>query len=332
MAEDKKPAATAPAAPPKAGGAPVEDESLDTPEASTEKSASQEASSGVGEPKEVPADSKGGLRNSFNVYYIFFVLIVLAAVGGVIFAVKSSNKTAKSPKVTSLTSQEVAALKGNTTVVGDTKQTLDVQSNAVFEGQVLVRSDLSVAGALKVGGPLSLQTINVSGSGTFGGLQINGTLGVNGNTALQGALSVSKDLTVTGSASFGSLAVSSLSVTSLQLTGDLNIVRHIVTSGTSINRVAGTALGSGGTVSASGTDTAGTVVINTGNSPAAGLFVTVNFAQKFGTTPHVVVTPIGSAAASVNYYVNRDVSGFSIGCTNPPPAGASFSFDYIVMD
>jgi cytoskeletal protein CcmA (bactofilin family) len=332
MAEEQKPAAPPPETPPKPGAIPSEDDSLDAPAGAADQSPAQAAGTGVGEPKEVAADSKGGLRNSFNIYYILFVLIILLAIGGVFYAVKTSTKSNNPQKTASLTSAQLATLKGNTTVVGDTKQTLDVQSNAVFEGQVLVRSDLSVAGALKVGGPLSLQTINVSGSGNFGGIQVNGTLGVTGNTSLQGELSVQKNLTVGGSASFGSLAVASLSVSSLQLTGDLNVVRHIVTSGTSVSRVAGTALGSGGTVSASGTDTAGTVVVNTGNSPPAGLFITITFAQKFATTPHVIISPVGFAAGSVTYYVTRDTGGFSIGCSTPPPAGSSFSFDYIVLD
>lgn len=333
MAEEQKPAAKAPETPPKAESKVVaEDESLDSPAGDTAPAPTEGAASGVGDPKEAPAAAKGGLRSSFNIYYVFFVLIVLIAVGGIIFAVKSSTKGTGSQKIASLTTQQLASLKANTTVVGDTKQTLDVQSNAVFEGQVLVRTDLSVAGALKVGGPLSLQTVNVSGNGTFGGLQINGTLGVNGNTALQGGLSVQKNLTVGGNASFGSLSVSSLSVTSLQLTGDLNVVRHIVTNGTSVSRVAGTALGSGGTVSVSGTDTAGTVVVNTGNSPPAGLFITVTFAQKFATTPRVIISPIGFAAGNVTYYVSRDTGGFSIGCSTPPPAGSSFSFDYFVVN
>jgi hypothetical protein len=332
MAEDKKPPAAPPPAPPKAGEVQAEDESLDSPAGNAEQTPAESPPGGAGEPKQAPADAKGGLRNSINIYYIFFILIVLIAVGGIVFAVKSSTKGTTGQKVGTLTSQQLAALKGNTTVVGDSKQTLDIQSNAVFEGQVLVRSDLSVAGALKVGGPLSLQTISVSGNGTFGGLQVNGTFGVNGDTALQGGLTVQKNLTVSGTASFGSLAVSSLSVSTLQLTGDLSVVRHIVTSGTSVTRVAGTALGSGGTVSVSGTDTAGTVVVNTGNAPPAGLFITVNFAQKFASSPHVIISPVGFSAGSVTYYVTRDANGFSIGCATPPPAGSSFSFDYVVID
>lgn len=319
--------------PPKQDATAPEDDSLDTPAAASSEASTDGSAGGVGEPKQAPASPGGGFRNAINIYYIFFVIIVLLAVGAIIYAVKFSNKGATPQKASTLTSQQLAALKGNTTVVGDSKQSLDIQSNTVFEGQVLVRSDFSVAGALKVGGPLSLPTITVSGNGTFGQLQVNDTLGVAGNTTVQGALTVQKDLSVSGAANFGSLSVSSLSVTTLQLTGDLNVVRHIVTSGTSVVRSSsGTALGAGGTVSVSGTDTAGTVTINTGSNPPAGLFISVNFAQAFATTPRVIISPVGFAAGSVTYYVTRSTTGFSIGCATPPPAGSSFSFDYMVID
>ena len=93
----------------------------------------------------------------------------------------------------------------------------------------------------------------------------------------------------------------------------------------------GTALGGGGTASISGTDTAGTVNINTGGGTVAGCFVTIGFTQNF-SSPHVVITPVGSAAAGINYYINRTNSGFSICTTNAAPVGQSFAFDYVVID
>jgi hypothetical protein len=62
------------------------------------------------------------------------------------------------------------------------------------------------------------------------------------------------------------------------------------------------------------------------------LFVTVNFLQRYGSTPRVIITPVGSAAGSIQYYVNRDTGSFSIGSSSPPPAGASFAFDYFVVN
>lgn len=339
MAEEQKPnptpevaAPAAPSSPPPAGG---EEDSLDSLAASATPAAPAAGPSGVGEPQQGPEPGKGGgLKSTFNIYFIVFIVVVVIAIGVIFYAVSSANKTAKTNtnKAQSLTSQQISALKGNTTLVGDSKSTLDVQSNSVFEGEILARSDLSVAGSLKVGGNLSLSNLSVSGTGTFGGLSVSGTSTFTGNTAVQGALSVQKGLTVSGTASFGGLSVGQLSVTTLQLTGDLSVNRHIATSGGNPSRSPGTALGGGGTVSVSGSDTAGTVTINTGNNPPAGIFATVTFTQHFSSTPHVIITPVGSAAAGIDYYVNRDTSGFSIGTATAPPAGSSFAFDYFVVD
>jgi hypothetical protein len=278
-----------------------------------------------------PADH---IKSTFNIYFIIFIVLVLGAIGIIFYAVSSSKKANKTTetKAPSLTSQQLAALKGNTTLVGDAKTTLDVQSNSVFEAQVLVRNDLNVAGALKVGGSLSLPSLTVSNSGNFGTLQVGSTFGVNGNATVQGTLTVQKTLSVTGGASFGSLNVATLTVTSLQLNGDLGVGRHIVTNGSQISHSPGTALGSGGTVSVSGTDIAGTITVNTGGAPGAGKFVSINFAKPYGLVPRVIISPVGASAGTVTYYVDRTTSGFSVSCATPPPAGSTFSFDYFVID
>jgi len=146
-------------------------------------------------------------------------------------------------------------------------------------------------------------------------------------------LTTQKGITSNGGATFGGpVSAPQITVQSLQLNGDLQIVRHIDAGGATPGKTDGTALGNGGTVSVGGTDTAGTVTINTGGSPAVGCFVSVNFSNKFSATPHVVVTPIGSSAAGLSYYVTRTTSSFSLCTTNPAPAGQTFSFDYIALD
>jgi hypothetical protein len=283
-----------------------------------------------GEPKKLGLIAR--LRSSTNIYLVVFILLILVSAAGIYVTVRSSHNTPKTTGTGSLTDQQLAALKGNTTLVGDAKQTLDVQSNAIFEGQVLLRSDLNVAGAIKVGGGLSLSSITVGGAASFGQLAVNGGLNVGGDTTLQGQLTVQKNLSVGGAASFGSLSVSQLAVTSLQLKGDLTLSKHITTSGGNPGRNNGTALGSGGTASVSGSDTAGTVTINTGGGPPAGCFITVNFSQKYSSTPHVVISPSNSSAATIQYYVNRSTTGFSVCSANAPAAASNYTYDYVVVD
>ena len=289
-------------------------------------------------PEPEKTTSKAGswfsrLRSSKNFYLFIFVgLVVMAAI--MVFAAfrwGGSNPSGKGGKSQTLTNDQLADLAGNTTLVGDSKQTLNIASNTVFEGQVLARGDLNVAGALKVGGLLSLPSVS-AGDGTFTKIQINDTLAVAGGTTLQGQLTVQSNLTVAGSASFKNISASQLNVSSLQLTGDLAINRHIAPGGGVPSKTNGSALGGGGTASVSGADTAGTITVNTGSSPPAGCFITVNFVAKFNTTPRVLISPSNSSAASLNYYTNRSTANFSLCTVNAPTAGTNYFFDYIVFD
>jgi hypothetical protein len=276
-----------------------------------------------------------GLASRINIYLVLFVLLlVISGVVSIVGYQKSKNNANKKATVaTQPLSQEVLdQLKATDVQVGDPKQVLSVESNAVFGGTVLVRGGLEVAGAIKVGGPLTLPGITVSGLSNFDQVQMN-NLQVSGNTTVQGQLAVQKGLTVNGSASIsGSLSAAALIIDTLQVNKDLLLNRHIDAGGGTPGKSNGSALGSGGTVSVSGTDTAGTVNINTGGGPGAGCFVTVNFTQKFNATPHVTITPVGSAAADLNYYINRTTTGFSICATNAAPASQSFAFDYLAID
>ncbi|HET8670877.1 MAG TPA: hypothetical protein VFM05_09720, partial [Candidatus Saccharimonadales bacterium] len=121
------------------------------------------------------------------------------------------------------------------------------------------------------------------------------------------------------------------STNALQLNGDLTLNNHIIAGGPIPGSTRGGALGSGGTASVSGSDTTGSITINTGGSPGPGCFITVNFVKRFNGTPHVIVTPIASGAASINYYVDRSPTEFSICTTNSAPAGQTFGFDYLVI-
>jgi len=265
------------------------------------------------------------IRSSKNLYLFVFVgilLFIAAVVAAALIWGKGSDSDSTPQK---LTAEQLAELAGSQTVVGDSKQTLTIQSNTVFEGQVLARSDFSVAGALSVGGALSLPSLDV-GSGSFDQLQVDNDLAVGGGLVVNGTLSVS------GATSFKNLSASQLNVTSLTLSGDLAISRHITTSGGGPSKSNGAALGSGGTASVSGSDTAGTVAINTGSSPPAGCFITINFVNKFADTPHVVISPSNSSAGSLSYYTNRSTAGFSICTASTPSAATNYIFDYVILD
>ncbi len=278
---------------------------------------------------------KKKLLQRVNIYLLLFILVVVLAV--VIIAVsylynRKSETDTTTIKSQSLSQDALDQLSNSSVTVGDSKQVLNVQSSAVFDSKVLVRDSLEIANGLKVGGSLSLNGIKSTGQSTFDDVQVSQDLAVTGNTSVQGQLLVQKTLNVNGGATFnGNVAAGQITTNSLQLSGDLNVTRHIVVGGANPGRSNGSALGGGGTSSVGGSDTAGSITINTGSGPGAGCFITVNFTTRYSNTPHVIVTPIGSAAGGLNYYVNRSTTSFSVCTTNGAPAGANFGFDYIVF-
>jgi cytoskeletal protein CcmA (bactofilin family) len=273
------------------------------------------------------------LIGRFNIYLILFVFTIAVAITVIAITVLHSKTTSNTIGSSTLSQSTLSQLASSDATVGDPKQVLTVQSNAVFDGQLLVRSNLAVAGTLQVGGSLSLTGLLVSGSSIFNQVQVNSSLSVAGNSALQGTLTVQKSLNVNGSGAFsGALSASSITANTMQLNGDLTITHHVTFGGSIPSRSSGSALGSGGTVSISGSDSSGSISINTGSGTVAGCFVSVTFVQSFNTTPHVIISPIGSSAAGLAYYVNRSSTSFSVCTATAAPGSANFGFDYLVLE
>ena len=303
-------------------------------EPTEEKAPDQESPDPTGDSKSTKKTPlRRRLKEFSNLYFIVFLLVLLIIIGAVATFLTWDRKQNAPQKAADLTSEQLAQLQGNTTIVGDSSQILYIQSNTVLEGQLLVRKDLEVAGSIKVGGGLALSSVTVGGQGNFGQLQINGVLSVSGDTTFSGQLSVQENLNVAGSGSFGgNLTANQLTISTLKLNGDLQVNRHITVGGSLPSKSNGSALGSGGTVSVNGSDTAGTVTINTGSGPPSGCFVTISFANKFGSTPHIIISPSNSNAAGLNFYTNRSGSGFSVCTTSNPTASKTYLFDYFVVD
>jgi cytoskeletal protein CcmA (bactofilin family) len=299
---------------------------------------STDPSDNVSSPPPQEPRKKRSLKHLFgklNLYILCFGLILCVSIFVAVIAYIDNKGSSTSTNISSnsLSASTLAQLANTNATVGSTGQLLNVESSAVFAGQVLARQDLDVAGNLNVGGTLGLNNLSVAGTSQFGQAQINKTLSVAGDSNLQGQVTINNALQVSGAGNFsGALSTPQLTTTNLQLNGDLDLTHHISAGGTSPTKLNGNALGSGGTASISGSDTAGSIAINTGGSPAAGCFVTINFNAKFNTTPHVLVTPIGSAAGGLAYYVDRSSTDLSICDNTNPPANASFGFDYFVVD
>lgn len=293
-----------------------------------------------GEKKDTPvADKrKGGLKATlkrFNIYLLLFIFILVVAGGILAVAYFQSKKatTATTLKTQDLTQAALDQVANSDATVGNSQQVLTVQSSAVFAGKVLIKGGLEVAGNIQIGGTMALNDLSVSGTGQFGQVQISRNLAVTGDAGIQGALTLAKSLQVNGGATFGGpISAPQITTSNLQLNSDLVLTRHIVSGGPTPGRSPGPALGGGGSVSVSGSDTAGTVAINTGGGGNTGCFVTVNFTSRYNSTPRVLITPVGAAGGAIAYYTNRTSTNFSICTASPAPGGASFSFDYFVIN
>lgn len=283
-------------------------------------------------------DKKGSLKHrllKFNLYLVLFIFILVIAGTILTVAYLQSKKasTTATLQTQSLTADALKQVASSDATIGNTQQILNVQSSAVFAGKVLVREDLEVAGNLRIGGTVALSNITVSGTTQLGQAQINKDLSVAGDTGIQGSLTVAKTLQVNGGGSFsGPISAPQITTSNFQLNSDLILTKHIVIGGPTPTRSSGNALGNGGSSSVNGSDSAGAVTVNIGTGASAGCFITVNFATKFNNTPHVLITPVGSDAGTINYYINRNSSNFSICTTMAPPNGSSFGFDYFVVN
>lgn len=269
-----------------------------------------------------------------NVYFLIF--FILLAVAGAIAAVNFINSQ-KEPEVADLATQELTQdtlqqLANSDASVGDVSQTLTIQGNAIIAGQTLMRGDLNVAGNFQSGGTIQGPGLTISGTSNLAEVQAN-NLQVATNATVQGATSLG-ELTVSGASSFnGAIVAQQVTVSRLIIsgTGILEVPNHISFTGPApAIAPAGGVLGNGGSASLSGSDTAGTVNVNTGNNPTAGCFARINFRQAFSGQPRVLISPIGNAAGQTQFYVDRNNSGFSICTATPAPNNQQFGFDYFV--
>lgn len=271
-----------------------------------------------------------------NLYILIFGLLIVVA--GAIAAVNylNSQKTPAAPNIATqgLTEGALKQLANTDATVGNTSQTLTIQGNAIIAGQTLTRGNLNVAGNLQTGGSIQGPSLTISGATNLGATQIN-SLQVATNTAVQGSTTL-RDLNVAGTSSFsGPMTASQITVTKLVMSGNavLQIPNHISFTGPSPSRTINAGvLGSGGSASVNGSDTTGTININTGSNPTTGCFAHITFQQAFTSQPHVIISPVGAGAGQTQYYVDRSNSGFSVCTAIPAPANQVFAFDYFVTN
>lgn len=283
---------------------------------------------------------------------IAVVVLVLAVNAAVIWFIIQSQSQEKEVDRTSVTlsDESLDSLGVTRNDTGAPAEQLTIGPNTTFNGAITVADKSSFGNEVIVNdtltgqaatftqldaGRVSLQSVNANGDLTATNVNVRRDLAVAGATRLQGAVTVGQILTVTGGLTVGGnvsvngrLAVNSLQVNNLALNSSLTIGGRIISTGSAPNIGIGSGVGSNGTTSISGNDTAGTIVVNIGVGGGSGTLAQVAFRNAYPATPRVIISPVGAPAP--NSYVSRSVGGFSIlnsGALSP----GSYTFDYIVI-
>ena len=272
-------------------------------------------------PGETPSGQPTPQRRPVNrkalLVALAIILLLLLLAGGAYTVLRmTSKKTVTTTTVTVNTqSLDNGTLNKLTAQAGTPiKQQLVISPDTIFKNSVTIHNGLDTSGDVNIGGNLS-----VKGTST-----LQGSVGVNGNLAVHGSLSVSGALTAP------SLNVGNLGITNLTASGSLSFGGHLIPSGATPSGTPSVAA-SGGTVTVSGNDTAGTVTITTGGSATlAGEMAIISFHTAFATTPKVQLTPITSSAAGLRYYATRSPGFFTIDTATAPDTSTNYVFDYLV--
>jgi hypothetical protein len=277
------------------------------------------------------------------------ILAVNAVVLGFVLKNKSKNDKAASGQVT-ISADVLNKIGVNKSAIGNSGVKLTVDPDAQFNGKLNTAGDVTIGGKLKLNskftaddaalaqleaGNASFSKLNVSGDSTLSALNLRNNLAVAGTAQIQGAvtiaglLTLANNLNVVGNLAVGgTITTAGFTARNLASTGTLTIGGHIITSGSIPNFGAGSAaLGSNGTASINGNDSAGTINIATGVGAASGLIGNIAFRTQYDSIPRIVITGVGTGATF--YVVNPTIGGFSIYVNSALPAGG-YAVNYIV--
>jgi hypothetical protein len=118
--------------------------------------------------------------------------------------------------------------------------------------------------------------------------------------------------------------------------GDMTILNHITSFGSTPTATAGTNAGTSPPVpvKTTCTDLSGQITFGSGTSPAAGSMVIVSFYKSFAHAPAVVLTPMNSSTPPLSLYALSTTTGFIVSCVTAPAASQAntkYGFYYHVL-
>lgn len=285
---------------------------------------------------------------------VVVILGINAGILGFLLKRESSNSKAISDKGVSISPGTLSKLGVNDSQIGTTNEKLVVDPSAQFNSKVTVGGDVKIGGQLTLNSTLNATTanlsqlqansttansLNVNGSATASTLSVRGNFAVNGTAQFQNGVTIAQLLSVDSNAAVsgnlsvgGEMSIGTLSAGQLVVSGPIQLGSHIITAGhTPTVQASGAALGSNGSASIVGDDTAGTVTFNAGaGAGGTGPLVYVLFSSGYSAKPVVVISPVGSYA---DFFVaNVSTSGFNIdvSSSNSVSPGGSYTVNYLV--
>lgn len=293
-------------------------------------------------PQPAGQGTSSRLRGIFSNRLVLTVaaLIILAvAAAGAYFLIKPKPTTTVQPGLQDVSADELKKFQ-NSFLKPTTGQTVTINPNAHFNNDVTVDKTLT-AGAITTPflnvQALSPDNINVKNNLTVGGATtLQGNVEARNQLTVRGGLSarsvsVAGDLAVAGNLTAGSISISTTTIRDATITNSLTVNGHVVSDGSSVTAQTGAAIGGGGSVTVKGNDVSGTVFINTGSGPIAGQLAIIRFAKTFTTAPRVILTPVGNTSGSLQWYVTRSASLFTIESGTAPTSTNQYIFDYFVV-
>jgi hypothetical protein len=182
----------------------------------------------------------------------------------------------------------------------------------------------------------AFQIQNTSNVSLFTADTTNNLVAIGGNLNVSGNVTISGTLAVTGAATFSStLAVTGAATFSSNITVNGHIIGggSVPTALESANAGTGASCNITNAGGVTSTDTAGRIRLVTGSGtlPAISPYCTITFNTAYGSTPHVVITPLMSTSALVNAYVTPSTTNFVLNFRNAASNGVTYDFDYIVV-
>lgn len=259
-----------------------------------------------------PISPEPGNRGTPHVRRVIAVIIALLILGGGIFAGIILQKHGAKPHTSVVINTQ--------SLDAGTLNRLTKQAGGATTQQLTITPDTIFKNSLTIQGSTAIQK----------DLAVSGSLTVTKNAAIGGNAAVAGNLTVSGQISGASLSVGSISISTVNVSSNVTFGGHLIPQGTAPSAVPSVAA-SGGKVSVTGNDTAGTVTITMGGGALhTGEMAIVTFKTSFGTTPKVQLTPINDVSSELGYYATRSATFFTVNTSNTPKAGATYVFDYLV--